>query len=132
MVNNSCLIKAADVVDCVLRVYVEAAVGGHRKPHAGGVGFCTRAARHVDRASAASDLHELRAVDVKGELTARHDDTNGLACAVREQNGVRHALAVEEDVGLFDDADVVELGHELFSVCVYVWVSWALMLVEVM
>src|SRR5574340_1778081 len=101
--------KTANVVYRFLaRMNLEAAVFRDAEGAACGIGLERGLSGDLHRAFAGGDLHQFRCAAVEGELAARQDDADGLARAVGEKYRVRHALAVEEYVGLLANRNVVE------------------------
>src|SRR5512142_767259 len=92
---------------------VEAGIARHLERLPGAVGFPLALARQLDAAGACHGFHDFRRAGVEGER-GRQDHADRFLAAVGELHGVRNALAVEIDVGLLVDCDMVELGHAYF------------------
>src|SRR5512139_1896989 len=104
----------ADVVVRLARhLDVEAGIARHLERLAGTVGLPLGLAGELDAARARHRLHDLGRAGVEGER-GRQDHADRFLGAVGQRDAVRHALAVEIDVGLGNHRYIVELGHLYF------------------
>lgn len=103
--------KLAEVADVVRRAYRfdgKAGVTRYIEGLAGAVGHGLAFTLERHAAFAVDDFHDFRGAGIEDQGGGQ-DDANGLFRAIGENDRVRYALAVEIDIGFFDDADLVKL-----------------------
>src|SRR5574340_213297 len=91
---------------------IEAGIARHVEGLAGVAGLPV-AALELVAAAAGDRLHDFRRTGIEGER-GRQDHADRLLGAVGQRDAVRHALAVEIDVGLGNNRYIVKLGHFYF------------------
>src|SRR5471030_523010 len=96
---------------------IELAVAGDFKFVARAIGVPLAGAGQAHLAHAGDDFHGLRRAGAEGQRR-RENHADGFLAAVGEQHAVRHALAVEVDIGFLDDADLIKLFVHAALSCV--------------
>src|SRR3989338_1985327 len=112
--TQSFLTETANVIHHLICFDHEAAIGSHGELAASIVCLEFRLVADLHAAGSRSDFHQLRGADIECERTGQNH-ADGLARAIGKQYRMRHTLAVEKHITLFNYADIVELRHAISS-----------------